>query len=68
MPQKHDWVNGNTVDATDVNSWANAINALSNVDNTSDVNKPVSTAQATADTAVLTSATGRAIAFAIALG
>jgi hypothetical protein len=41
---------------------------LGAADNTSDINKPVSTAQATADTAVLTSATGRAIAFSIALG
>jgi hypothetical protein len=55
---------------------------LSNVDNTSDVNKPVSTAQAaadaatlasansaatTADTTVLNTATGRAIGFAVAM-
>ena len=41
---------------------------LGMVDNTTDANKPVSTAQAAADAAALVTATGRAIAFAIALG
>lgn len=45
-----------------------AMVGLGNVDNTDDASKPVSTAQAAADDAVLTSATGRAIAFAVALG
>jgi len=43
-----DFQNGVSLTKSDV--------GLSNVDNTSDVNKPVSTAQATADAAVLTSA------------
>jgi hypothetical protein len=38
---------------------------LGNVDNTSDVNKPVSTAQSAANDVVLSTATGRAVAFAL---
>lgn len=48
------------VDGTDYNTTWTTINktfvGLSNVDNTSDVNKPVSTAQAAADAAILASA------------
>jgi len=52
MPLKADWTN--TDDSHDShpqahNDVATRLNALSNVDNTSDANKPVSTAQATAD-------------------
>ncbi len=57
---ENDVANPHTVTKTQV--------GLSNVDNTSDVNKPVSTAQATADGVVASNAEALSIAYAIALG